>query len=212
MSTFGDSSRNSSPLNQQPAEPVEFLSNDRNNSSMSNHSHTHPAPIMRHSSGSSSHSSLKSPRTARFAEETTVISPVAGHSPFADPSSEKAPQPHVSDVGFGYVADSDPSRHAAQPPLTPASPLKSALKTPGTARTLNPLSPTFRQELRLEKEEKKSERQNARDLVGFPHHYHLPPSLLILFLENQSPSTNGQGYAAFCELWLQLDRAFAPLD
>lgn len=157
MSAFGDS-RNSSFLSQQPTEPADLLGNDRTHSSMSNN--------QRRSSGSSSHSSLKSPRTARFAEETTVISPVAGHSPFADPSPEKVPQPHVSDLGFGYVADSDPSRYATAPPLTPGSPLKSALKTPGTARTLNPLSPTFREELKLEKEEKKSERENARDLVS----------------------------------------------
>jgi hypothetical protein len=75
-------------------------------------------------------------------------------------------QHHVSDVGFGYVAENDASVHASQPPLTPASPLKSALKTPGTARTLNPLSPTFHQEVNLEKHEKTTEKENARDLVS----------------------------------------------
>ncbi|KAH8698273.1 hypothetical protein BGW36DRAFT_293607 [Talaromyces proteolyticus] len=166
MSVFTDS-RNSSPLNPHQAVPAEVLGDERNRSSMSNRSQTHPAPIIRSSSGSSSESSIRSPRTARFAEETTVISPIspAGPSPFADPPiSEKAAQAHVSDVGFGYVADNNPSIHTSQPPLTPASPLKSALKTPGTARTLNPLSPTFREELKLEREEKKTERENARDL------------------------------------------------
>lgn len=122
------------------------------------------------SSSSSSASDFKSPRTARFAEATTVISPIdpsdGGRSPFADPPASvmKEAQHHVSDVGFGYVADSDPSRYAHQP-MTPASPLKSALKTPGTARTLNPFSPTFREEVRLEKEEVKTARENKRDLV-----------------------------------------------
>ncbi|RAO73949.1 uncharacterized protein BHQ10_009961 [Talaromyces amestolkiae] len=121
------------------------------------------------SSSSSSASDFKSPRTARFAEATTVISPIdpsdGGRSPFADPPASvmKEAQHHVSDVGFGYVADSDPSRYAHQP-MTPASPLKSALKTPGTARTLNPFSPTFREEVRLEKEEVKTARENKRDL------------------------------------------------
>lgn len=134
----------------------------------------HPTSIMRSSSRSSSSSTtsdFRSPRTARFAEATTVISPIdpsdGGRSPFADPPAAdmKEPQHHVSDVGFGYVADSDPSRYA-QPPMTPASPLKSALKTPGTARTLNPFSPTFREEVKLEKEEVKTARENKRDLVS----------------------------------------------
>lgn len=129
-----------------------------------------PAPIARSSSGSSSGSSLKSPRTTRFAEATTVISPIgpseSGQSPFADPPAMAQSQHHVSDVGFGYVADNDASRHVSHPPLSPASPLKSALKSPLTGRTLNPLSPTFREELNLEKQEKKTERENARDLVG----------------------------------------------
>ncbi|EED21717.1 conserved hypothetical protein [Talaromyces stipitatus ATCC 10500] len=132
-----------------------------------------PISIMRSSSRSSSSSSasdFKSPRTARFAEATTVISPIdpseGARSPFADPpaSTMKEAQHHVSDVGFGYVADNDPSRYASYPPMTPASPLKSALKTPGTARTLNPFSPTFREEVKLEKEEVKTARENKRDL------------------------------------------------
>lgn len=121
------------------------------------------------STGSLSGSSLRSPRTARFAEATAVISPVGpeeSRSPFADPIAVAENQPHVSDVGFGYVAENDASMHASHPPLTPASPLKSALKTPGTARTLNPLSPTFREEVNLEIQEKKTGRDNARDLVS----------------------------------------------
>jgi len=72
----------------------------------------------------------------------------------------------VSDVGFGYVADNDASRNASLP-APPASPLKSALKTPGTpGRALNPLSPTFREEYILEKREKATEKENEKDLVS----------------------------------------------
>ncbi|KAF7718381.1 Uncharacterized protein PECH_001022 [Penicillium ucsense] len=92
--------------------------------------------------------SLKSPRTARFAEATT-----AGG---------------VGDTGFGYVAASDPAQHAAdsRPPMTPAlaSPLRSGLRVPNTAKSLNPLSPTFREEYMLEKQEKETAKENARDL------------------------------------------------
>lgn len=80
------------------------------------------------------------------------------------------PQPQPSDVGFGYVADNQPSKHSSfvgvEVPLTPASPLKSALKVPGTpGRQLNPLSPTFQEEQILEKHEEKAEKENAKDLV-----------------------------------------------
>ncbi len=53
-------------------------------------------------------------------------------------------------------------------PLPPKSPLKSALKVPGTpGRQLeNPLSPTFREEQILEKREADADRDNARDLVS----------------------------------------------
>lgn len=54
-------------------------------------------------------------------------------------------------------------------PMTPRSPLKSAMKVPGTpGRTLaNPLSPTFREEEELEVKEKLTEKEQARDLVSF---------------------------------------------
>lgn len=132
----------------------------------------------RRSSQSSMPASLKSPRTARFAEATTVDSPIDGgasKSPFADPPAKVNNQPSVSDLGFGYVADNDASRHVTAPepahvpgaPATPASPLKSAMKAPGTpARNANPLSPTFREEQILEKHEHKTEEENAKDLVS----------------------------------------------
>lgn len=50
--------------------------------------------------------------------------------------------------------------------MTPKSPLKSAMKVPGTpARGFtNPLSPTFKEEHDLEKQEKKTDKQQAKDL------------------------------------------------
>ncbi|KAL8928673.1 MAG: hypothetical protein Q9172_000811 [Xanthocarpia lactea] len=130
----------------------------------------------RTSSSSSSGLSLKTPRTTRFAEATSVNSPIdpttTAKSPFADPqirTTHLMPQPQPSDVGFGYVADNQPSKHSSfvgvEVPLTPASPLKSALKVPGTpGRQLNPLSPTFREEQILEQHEEKAEKENAKDL------------------------------------------------
>lgn len=135
----------------------------------------------RRSSSSSLTRSIKTPRAARFAEATSVNSPigpsVTGRSPFADPPVQTTtylmPQPQPSDVGFGYVSENQPSKHSSyvgvEVPLTPSSPLKSALKPPGTpARFANPLSPTFREEQILEKQEQKTEKENAADLVGNP--------------------------------------------
>ena len=90
----------------------------------------------------------------------------AGKSPFADPPNLSQSLPDVSDVGFGYVAASDPAQHASHHDLPTPGP-KSALKVPGTpGRTLNPLSPTFREEFYVEKQEKVAEKENARDLVS----------------------------------------------
>jgi hypothetical protein len=124
-------------------------------------------------SSSSSDSSLKPPRTPRFAEATTVNSPIEPSknsiSPFADPPGTKTQsymaQAQPSDIGFGYISQNDPSRQV-EVPITPASPLKSALKVPGTPgrRIDNPLSPTFREEQILEKHEEMTEKEQARDL------------------------------------------------
>jgi hypothetical protein len=92
-----------------------------------------------------------------------------------DHQRDEAPKP--SDVGFGYVADYDASNSSSSPVEQyatykpsfhgPQSPLKSALKSPGApGRTLNPLSPTFREEQALEMEEAKTDIQQAKDLVG----------------------------------------------
>jgi hypothetical protein len=84
--------------------------------------------------------------------------------------AEDAPKP--SDVGFGYIADNQPREQFATVRSDNNSgagqPLKSALKTPGTAsRLLNPLSPTFREEIALEKQEEKTDKEQAKDLVSW---------------------------------------------
>ncbi|KAH7035253.1 uncharacterized protein B0I36DRAFT_90128 [Microdochium trichocladiopsis] len=120
------------------------------------------APSRSSSSGSSSGSSLKQPRTPRFAEATTVYSPVEHKSlPFSDRSQAQQPQP--ADVGFGYIGG---NRESVVMPMTPASPLKSAMRVPGTpARKFeNPLSPTFREEEILEKREKDTDKEQAKDV------------------------------------------------
>jgi len=124
------------------------------------------APIRTASSGSSSSDdSLKHPRTPRFAEATTVHSPIEpSDSPFDDEKSFK-PQAQVGDVGFGYINDGS-NREPVAVPMTPRSPLKSAMKVPGTPgrKFENPLSPTFREEQVLEKREALTEKEQARDL------------------------------------------------
>ena len=130
----------------------------------------------RTSTSSSSGLSITTPRTARFAEATSVNSPLdraaSEKNPFVDPPAPGTrhlmAQPQPSDVGFGYVSDNNASKHASfagvEVPLTPASPLKSALKVPGTPGRLNPLSPTFHEEQILEKHEESTENENAKDL------------------------------------------------
>jgi hypothetical protein len=130
---------------------------------------------MRTNSTTSTTASVNPHRKTRFAEATSVFSPASGpgehDSPFEDPTAMNQVQGHnPSDVGFGYISDNQPvEQHAVMrgDPNGPAGPgLKSALKTPGTSsRLLNPLSPTFREEQMLDKEEEKTEVQQAKDLV-----------------------------------------------
>ena len=124
-----------------------------------------------------SNGSFKSPRTPRFAEATAVNSPIDGPAHVDFPTNHYRPQPQPADVGFGYLSASDASRQAQEvemeeerqyiPPATPASPLKSAMKSPGQApRNMNAvLSPTFREEQVLEKQEEDTEQEQAKDLV-----------------------------------------------
>ncbi|KAJ5799976.1 uncharacterized protein N7518_002044 [Penicillium psychrosexuale] len=155
-----DDSRDNSPLTYEPVVPTDLTR-------ASYHSAMGPPPqhtVRETRSGSdTSNASLKSPRTARFAEATSIHSPIdrteAGQSPFADPPKSQA-KGDVGDVGFGYVAANN--EHAND--QVPMSPFRPDLKVPQTAKSLNPLSPTFREEYMLEKQEKKAEVENARDL------------------------------------------------
>ena len=115
---------------------------------------------------SSTSSSLKQPRTPRFAEATAVHSPVEPRKmPFSD-RKEKSQVPHVQvgDLGFGYINE---KRESVAMPATPRSPLKSAMRFPGCPRTVNgnPLSPTFREETILERREELTDKEQANDLV-----------------------------------------------
>lgn len=120
--------------------------------------------------------SVKTPRTARFAEATSVYSPVDTRSPFADPNpptNHYKPQAQVADVGFGYVhgVEMEETDKKYLPPPTPKTPLRSALRSPGapprTQETMI-LSPTFREEQILEKREAETEKEQAQDLVRIP--------------------------------------------
>ena len=77
-------------------------------------------------------------------------------------------------------------------PMTPRSPLKSAMKVPGTARSFaNPLSPTFREEQILEAREKSTDKDQARDLVGALQGYDTWCRKLTAVAENQNASPTG---------------------
>jgi hypothetical protein len=162
----------------EPVSPVDITSNNRRSRTVgfSHDDDDDKEPKTRTRSlrtdSSSSTNSLKSPRKARFAEATSVLSPATGpgehRSPFADPKmAEDAHKP--SDVGFGYIADNQPREQFAtvRSNTENGQPLKSAMKTPGTAgRLLNPLSPTFKEEVDLERQEDKTDKEQARDLVS----------------------------------------------
>lgn len=134
------------------------------------------------SGSSSSDNSLKPPRTPRFAEATSVHSPIDGRSPFADPEKSHVPQAQPGDIGFGYIGN---NRESVTVPMTPRSPLKSALRVPGTpGRHLqNPLSPTFREEDILEKREQATDKEQARDVVC-PPSFSLPKDVANSIVEN----------------------------
>ena len=125
------------------------------------------------SSSSSSNLSLKTPRTARFAEATSVNSPIEpskkARNPFGGSpilTTHYHPQPQVSDVGFGYMSSDEIKHTSVEMPMTPRTPMKSALKVPGTpGRLLDPRSPTFNEEVALEKQELSTDKQNAKDFV-----------------------------------------------
>ena len=170
-------SKTSSGLNQsyEPVSPVDIVSGAKRArfAVLADEKQVHSASRSIRTNSTSSTLSLKPTRTARFAEATSVDSPVAGpnesRSPFADPPRMEETRPKPSDVGFGYISNETVEQQAtmrSDPNGQAGAPLKSALKTPGTpGRLLNPLSPTFREEQILEKEEGKTEVSQAKDLV-----------------------------------------------
>ncbi|RMZ75849.1 hypothetical protein DV737_g5096, partial [Chaetothyriales sp. CBS 132003] len=123
---------------------------------------------IRTNSSSSNTPSLNTARKARFAEATSVLSPVSGPGERQSGFGEKnmaSDGPKPSDVGFGYISDNQPTEQYATMRTDNGPALKSALKTPGTAsRLINPLSPTFREEIELEKQEEKTDEDQAKDL------------------------------------------------
>ncbi|KUI67884.1 hypothetical protein VM1G_02628 [Cytospora mali] len=112
------------------------------------------------SNSSSSISSLgKPPRTPRFAEATSIHSPI---EPAGQGDRAVVMQSQPGDIGFGYINNNP---EAVTMPMSPRSPLKSAMKVPGTpGRALNPLSPTFREEQILEKRELSTEEEQKKDI------------------------------------------------
>ena len=138
-----------------------------------------PSAVTSGSSPSNKSLSITTPRTARFAEATSVNSPItpSRRNPFTGPSIDTThvvAEPQIADVGFGYMPGSAAIKHTSvEMPLTPREPLKSALKSPsgtlkapGTpGRFLDPRSPTFKEEVALEKQELKTDKDNAADMV-----------------------------------------------
>lgn len=128
--------------------------------------------------GSDDSETNKTPRTARFAEATSVYSPVDGPR-FDYPTNHYKPQPQVSDVGLSYVSavEMEETDKKYLPPPTPRTQgaLKSALKSPGapprTPGAASILSPTFREEQILEKHEESTEKEQAKDLVCTTLHH-----------------------------------------
>ncbi|KKA31111.1 hypothetical protein TD95_000565 [Thielaviopsis punctulata] len=117
------------------------------------------APSRSPSSGSTSTSStdsLKHPRSPRFAEATSVHSPVDSKHPFGNPD--------VANIGFGYIMGNGAAANNGGL-MPPKSSLKSALKSPTGARRFDgPMSPTFREEEVLEKREAVTDKEQERDL------------------------------------------------
>lgn len=151
---------------------------------------------------SSSGSSLKPPRTPRFAEATSVHSPVeAPLSPFAPHERSEMAQSQPGDIGFGYINN----RESVNVPMTPKTPLKSAMRVPGTpARKFeNPMSPTFKEEEFLDKRESHTSKAQRRDLVRLCY-YHAgrASSPANSSTEDKNSSPNGQVCSSRCQLQL----------
>lgn len=106
-------------------------------------------------------------------------------------------------MGFGYINDGS---RAVEVPATPASPLKSALRVPGTpGRVLSPMSATFREEQVLEKQEAATEKEQAKDLVCLVSNVKYVRELMMA-VENQDSRASSQGRAPMYQFQLLSDR------
>ena len=155
-----------------------FLSAFRRSRTMSSDDKNAPQVQVTRADTGESARSLRSPRTPRFTEATAVNSPIepsqASRKPFENmPTTQYlAPQPQPSDIGFGYIgerASTVTMGQAVEVPMTPKSPLKSALRSPGAPpRDIpqNVLSPTWKEEEHLEKREEATDKEQAKDLVS----------------------------------------------
>ena len=128
-------------------------------------------------------------------------------------------QAQPGDVGFGYLRDhhesvempeTDQNGYEVTTPRTPLkSPLKSAMKTPGAApRDVGKaiLSPAFQDPISheeyLEKREKHTDKQQARDVVSTNCKHERMDRELIKITENQNSCPNGKDAHARRELLL----------
>lgn len=161
-------------------------------------------PMRKASSDSTSTTSSlgKPPRTPRFAEATSIHSPI---EPRGD--TNVFPESQPADIGFGYI---NSNRESTTMPMSPRSPLKSALRMPGTpGRGLNPLSPTFREEQVLEKREASTDVEQVKDLVCIsitPRSVQRAFSLTRL-PENKNQGPDGKVCSSWSKLQLRSDRA-----
>ena len=105
-------------------------------------------------------------------------------------------------MGFGYVnkhesvemPDTDNNDYPSMKNQPLKSPLKSAMKTPGAPpRDFgNMLSPTFKEEDRLKKEEALTDKQQAADLVRTDHTASVSKHSTDVLAESESPRTDRQ--------------------
>lgn len=93
-----------------------------------------------------------------------------GRSPLTDPLRTEKTQSFMAEAQPSDISScniNNPSRQPTKVPLTPDSPLKSAMEVPGTLgqKINNRLNPNFREEHIIEKHEETVEKEQARDLV-----------------------------------------------
>ena len=134
-----------------------------------------PLAMDRNNLTSPSNLSLNGPRAPKFAEATTVHSPVEinqNHRPlFADPHPENTsyyiPQAQPPGTSFYHIYSNSPSQHHVEMPIAPAPLLSSNITEhkPPRQNIDSPLSRTLRGKQLLEKYEQGTEKEQAKDLV-----------------------------------------------